>query len=596
LWPAARGKVEIMLSPSRVRRGAPVLAVLAALAVTPTFDRATSAGAVEHNHPAKKSQPTNDSAIRPVTPSAPDEPGGTVPRQPAHRPLGVPDTPPKKHSHQQQPSISELTTGGIPQVALQAYHQAAAELAQSAPNCHLPWALLAGIGRVESDEGQYGGAALQADGNESKPIVGPRLDGSQPGMARITDTDHGRYDGDKSFDRAVGPMQFLPGTWAAVGVDADGNGVADPENIFDAAAGAGVYLCAGGANLSTTAGQAAAVLSYNHSQSYVGLVLALMHAYQKGTSIAALGAGHPIAPDRALSPPISDVPKQSGRRDVPAKKHHKADVHNRPTVRTKPTSTPTPTRPTPVPKQHKPIPTPAPTPKAPSVVRDVQTDALADNSLQLEWTAPASTGSGVSGYRVTVTSAAGKPVGKALSLSRTADHVALPTLPKNGVFTVSISALSRLGTQQSTGPAAQLAVATLLPADLTGVDAANTVTAQWTWDAVANQAVQPDGFAIQVLDKDGSSVGQDTAKADERSKPLTLDPDATGDYTVQVWAVFTTKAGLAGVTEPIAAPVTESTSSPTPTPTPTPSSTPSAGNSPSATPTPSTTPTPTPTD
>jgi hypothetical protein len=135
-----------------------------------------------------------------------------------------------------------------------------------------------------------------------------------------------------------------------------------------------------------------------------------------------------------------------------------------------------------------------------------------------------------------------------------------------------------------------LAVATLLPADLTGTDAANVVTAQWTWDDVANKAITPDGFVIQVLDKDGKTVWQDTAEADDRSKVLTLDPDATGDYTVRVWAVFTTKAGLAGVTEPVAAPVTESTDpTPTPTSSPTPSSTPSAN----PTPTPSATPTPT---
>jgi membrane-bound lytic murein transglycosylase B len=417
-----------------------VLAVLAALAVTPTFDHSTSAGAVEQSHPAGKAtesaQPQADSTIKPVTPSGPDRPGGTVPRQPAHQPLGVPDTPPKKHGHQQQqqPSISELTTGGIPRVALQAYHEAAAELAQSAPNCHLPWALLAGIGRVESNEGQYGGAALQADGNETQPIVGPRLDGSQAGMARIADTDHGRYDGDKSFDRAVGPMQFLPSTWAVVGVDADGNGVADPENIFDAAAGAGVYLCAGGANLSTAAGQEAAVMSYNHSQSYVDLVLALMRAYQTGTPITDLAAGHPIAPDRAVSPPPSDEPT---KHRAPAKKKQPKATRHRPTTRPIPTPTrtptQTPTRTTPVPKQHEPNPTPVPTPKAPSVVRDVHTDVLADNSMRLDWTAPAAVGSGLSGYRVTVTSAAGKPVGKALSLSRKADHVALPTLPVGDV-------------------------------------------------------------------------------------------------------------------------------------------------------------------
>ena len=46
-------------------------------------------------------------------------------------------------------------------------------------------------------------------------------------------------------------MQFIPSTWALYGADGNGDGVADPFNIFDAAAAAAHYLCRAGGNLQT---------------------------------------------------------------------------------------------------------------------------------------------------------------------------------------------------------------------------------------------------------------------------------------------------------------------------------------------------------
>ncbi len=60
-------------------------------------------------------------------------------------------------------------------------------------------------------------------------------------------------------------MQFIPSTWDIVGVDADGDGQKNPQDIDDAALATAVYLCAGTQDLSTTEGQRAAVFSYNHS-------------------------------------------------------------------------------------------------------------------------------------------------------------------------------------------------------------------------------------------------------------------------------------------------------------------------------------------
>ncbi|MFC7406038.1 lytic murein transglycosylase [Georgenia alba] len=178
---------------------------------------------------------------------------------------------------------SATASGGVPAVVLQAYRDAASDLARLDPGCHLDWTLLAAIGQVESNHGRYGGAVVGADGLTSPRILGLPLNGVGP-VAAIRDTDGGAYDGDTVWDRAVGPMQFIPSTWAAVASDGDGNGVSDPNDIHDAALGAAVYLCAGDADLSDPADLRAAVLRYNHSDAYADLVLALMERYRTGTT------------------------------------------------------------------------------------------------------------------------------------------------------------------------------------------------------------------------------------------------------------------------------------------------------------------------
>jgi membrane-bound lytic murein transglycosylase B len=163
---------------------------------------------------------------------------------------------------------------GIPPVALMAYQRAAAVIDAADPSCRLDWSVLAAIGQVESDNGQVGGSRLDSHGVAHPAIIGPRLDG-RPGTARVRDTDAGRLDGDRRFDHAVGPMQFLPSTWAAVAVDGDDDGHRNVQDIDDASLGAAVYLCAGHEDLSTRSGRHTALLRYNHSRSYAALVLAI---------------------------------------------------------------------------------------------------------------------------------------------------------------------------------------------------------------------------------------------------------------------------------------------------------------------------------
>ncbi|MFI6639260.1 lytic transglycosylase domain-containing protein [Streptomyces sp. NPDC050504] len=252
---------------------------------------------------------------------------------------------------------------GIPATALDAYRRAGEAVTASLPGCRLPWELVAGIGKVESQHA--GGYGLRPDGTTAQPIRGPRLDGA--GFALIRDTDGGRWDGDTEYDRAVGPMQFIPSTWATAGADGDGDGVRDPNNIYDAALATGLYLCAADRDLSRAADLDAAVLSYNRSREYVNTVLGWMRTYQ-GAPVAELPNGPETPrtstplPPAPLPVPVPEVtPPPAPKPTVPPQKP-------KPVPPPKPTPTPTPTpepKPTPEPT---PKPTPPPTP-SPTLTR-----------------------------------------------------------------------------------------------------------------------------------------------------------------------------------------------------------------------------------
>ena len=167
-------------------------------------------------------------------------------------------------------------TTGIPARALAAYATADLVVGREQPSCGIAWNTLAGIGSIESDHGRHDGSVLSADGYPVPAIRGIPLDGTQ--SEAIRDTDGGAWDGDTVWDRAVGPMQFIPDTWMRWGADGNGDGVADPNQIDDAALAAARYLCAAGA-MTTPEGWRAAVFSYNRLDSYVNDVARTANEY-----------------------------------------------------------------------------------------------------------------------------------------------------------------------------------------------------------------------------------------------------------------------------------------------------------------------------
>jgi membrane-bound lytic murein transglycosylase B len=169
---------------------------------------------------------------------------------------------------------------GIAVPALRAYATAALRAGEGPERgCRIGWTTLAGVGWVESRHGTIGGRSLRADGRSSTPVVGPALDGEGGFAAVRASPGAGTWHGDPVWEHAVGPMQFLPGTWRTFAADGDRDGRRDPLDLDDAAAGSARYLCAGGRDLGRARGWQAAVLSYNRSRAYVDEVYAAASAY-----------------------------------------------------------------------------------------------------------------------------------------------------------------------------------------------------------------------------------------------------------------------------------------------------------------------------
>jgi membrane-bound lytic murein transglycosylase B len=165
----------------------------------------------------------------------------------------------------------------IPAIVLSAYRNAERMMAAAAPGCGVSWNLLAGIGRIESLHAN--GGATDTRGTAVRPIYGPALDGTLPGNEVIVQS---RSADRVMYARAMGPMQFLPGTWSRYASDGDGDGKADVQNVFDASLATARYLCSGGLNLRDQGQVMAAILRYNNSVAYARNVLGWAAAYATG--------------------------------------------------------------------------------------------------------------------------------------------------------------------------------------------------------------------------------------------------------------------------------------------------------------------------
>ncbi|AUS78324.1 murein transglycosylase [Actinoalloteichus sp. AHMU CJ021] len=166
----------------------------------------------------------------------------------------------------------------VPARALRAYAAAEVRMRADMPACGVRWSTVAAIGRIESDHGQIGGRTLEEDGLSSEPIYGVPLDG-RPGIREMIDEDASAEAGETVYVRAEGPMQFLPSTWDIWGADGNGDGVADPQHIDDAALGTARYLCSAGANLDDATDWWDAVFAYNNSVDYGQRIFGLAERY-----------------------------------------------------------------------------------------------------------------------------------------------------------------------------------------------------------------------------------------------------------------------------------------------------------------------------
>jgi cell wall-associated NlpC family hydrolase len=163
----------------------------------------------------------------------------------------------------------------------------------------LPWQVLAGIGWAESHHAE--GRADPATGDVDPPIIGPAIDGRE-GFAAIADPTS--PDG---WAHAVGPMQFLPTTfsaWAVLAPDRPPGATPNPNNAWDAIFTAARYLCGGADQIDD---MRAAVLRYNHSDTYASNVLTKATEYGLGGPPADATSGAPGVGDAAVAAALTQL-------------------------------------------------------------------------------------------------------------------------------------------------------------------------------------------------------------------------------------------------------------------------------------------------
>ncbi|HEX3691099.1 MAG TPA: lytic murein transglycosylase [Solirubrobacteraceae bacterium] len=206
-------------SPSPSHKGSGASTTTSSSSTTPTptgtsqNEGASSHGGQQKSKSHSKKKSTQPSSTGNDLPTGKGVPAATNPTYslslPGPAPIGVPNF--------------FIDSFRIPPFLIPIYQAAGIEY-------QVPWQVLAGINEIETDYGR----------NLSVSSAG-----------------------------AVGWMQFLPSTWKEWGVDANGDGVADPYNPVDAIFTAGRYLHAAGASSNLSR----AILAYNHAGWYVESVL-----------------------------------------------------------------------------------------------------------------------------------------------------------------------------------------------------------------------------------------------------------------------------------------------------------------------------------
>lgn len=217
----------------------------------------------------------------PVAKSAPPiatEPVAEEETEAGYTPAAVLPEREKSPKPRRQSPVADQDISEVPEVAVAAYQRAVTVMSDSQIGCDLRWTTLAAVARVESDHGRRGGGDLDETGAASPAVYGATLDGKK-GRAKVRDTDKGKVDDLRGFDRPAGPLGFLPNDWAVYGVDADGDGRRDVQDIDDAALALAVQLCATERDLTDDAALRRALGAHRDLTGYADEVLKIDQAY-----------------------------------------------------------------------------------------------------------------------------------------------------------------------------------------------------------------------------------------------------------------------------------------------------------------------------
>jgi peptidoglycan DL-endopeptidase CwlO len=166
-----------------------------------------------------------------------------------------------------QPAVSPEASNSIPASYLTLFQQTGKQYG-------VPWVILAGIGKVETDDGRSNLPGVHSGAN-AFGAAGPM----QIGIGGAAGNQWGGL-----------PVHPASEQVAGVATDADGGADASVYDPADAIAGAAKYLLQHGVQTDP----AGAVFAYNHSESYVQLVLSYATGYARGGYTVTAAAGNQL--------------------------------------------------------------------------------------------------------------------------------------------------------------------------------------------------------------------------------------------------------------------------------------------------------------